>query len=69
MAPAVALKYSTMQDARAFAEYDLDGNQQLDFEEFYASALHHRCTVLRLAIDSVGCVAASLAVSESACSR
>ena len=38
-APATALKYSTMQDARAFAEFDLDGNQQLDFEEFYASAL------------------------------
>ena len=30
------LQSDLQQDAMAFAEYDMDGNQKLDFEEFYA---------------------------------
>ena len=32
------LTQATMSDSRAFSEFDLDGNQSLDFEEFYRRA-------------------------------
>lgn len=38
-----AVLFDTLEDATRFAEYDVDGNQALDFEEFYAMQCGARC--------------------------